>query len=311
MTTMLTTVVSAVLCAFFAGTFLVAYTKSKGAYDEYLDGIDKKEYPFRDFIPIGLFLRETHFPGKFLPRFLSDRLRKYNGEIYNLIVELRGAKYASFYVLVHNGNNAAMSVTLATVASVLALIMGVQGDKVNGLLFSALSVGAFAGLPFLLNKSLTDKIGKRRFSIQLDFVEFVNKLTLLVGAGMTISRAWEKIVSDNKKDTPLYNEMALALAEIKAGKPEILAYEEFGRRCKIKEINKFVSVIVLNLKKGGAEVVPVLKVQAMECWEMRKAAAKRLGEEASTKILMPLMIMFVGIIIIVATPAILSFGEGF
>ena len=43
---------------------------------------------------------------------------------------------------------------------------------------------------------------------------------------------------------------------------------------------------------------------------MRKSVAKRLGEEASTKILIPLMIMLVGIIIIVATPAILSFSSG-
>ena len=84
----------------------------------------------------------------------------------------------------------------------------------------------------------------------------------------------------------------------------------FARRCKVKEVTKFVSVILMNLRRGGAEVVPVLKQQGAECWEMRKAAAKQMGEEASTKILLPLMIMFVGIILIVATPAVLSFSAG-
>ena len=39
---------------------------------------------------------------------------------------------------------------------------------------------------------------------------------------------------------------------------------------------------------------------------MRKNAVKRLGEEASTKMLIPMMIMFFSIIMIVILPALLS-----
>lgn len=177
-------------------------------------------------------------------------------------------------------------------------------------MFSFAAVVAAIGLPFLTDRGLDEEIAKRRLKIQLEFPEFVNKLTLLVNAGMTISKAWEKVITDNKKDTVLYQEMNYALAEIKSGRPESVAYEEFARRCKVKEVTKFVSVIVMNLRRGGAEVVPVLRQQGTECWEMRKAAAKQMGEEASTKILLPLMIMFVGIILIVATPAVLSFNMG-
>ena len=127
---------------------------------------------------------------------------------------------------------------------------------------------------------------------------------------MTISKAWEKIINENKKEHVLYDEMRYALMEIKAGKAEATAYEEFARRCRVKEVTKFVSVIVMNLKRGGAEVVPVLREQGNECWEMRKNAAKQMGEEASTKILIPLMIMFLGIVIIVSTPAVLSMTAG-
>ena len=144
----------------------------------------------------------------------------------------------------------------------------------------------------------------------MEFPEFVNKLTLLVNAGMTISRAWEKIINENRKDHILYEEMCCALAEIRAGKPEGTAYEEFARRCHVKEVTKFVSVIVMNLRRGGAEVVPVLREQGHECWEMRKNAARELGEQAGTKILIPMMIMFLGIVLIVATPAVLSMTSG-
>ena len=144
----------------------------------------------------------------------------------------------------------------------------------------------------------------------MEFPEFVNKLTLLVNAGMTISRAWEKIINENKKNHILYSEMQYALMEIKAGKPERIAYEEFARRCRVKEVTKFVSVIVMNLRRGGGEVIPVLREQGNECWEMRKNAARQLGEEAGTKILIPLMIMFLGIVLVVATPAVLGMTSG-
>lgn len=71
-----------------------------------------------------------------------------------------------------------------------------------------------------------------------------------------------------------------------------------------------MSVIVMNLKRGGSEVVPVLREQGRECWEMRKNAAREMGEQAGTKILIPMMIMFLGIVLIVATPAVLSMTSG-
>lgn len=49
-----------------------------------------------------------------------------------------------------------------------------------------------------------------------------------------------------------------------------------------------------------------LQAQSNECWEMRKSAARRLGEQASSKMMLPMAIMMLGIMMIVALPAILS-----
>jgi tight adherence protein C len=174
-----------------------------------------------------------------------------------------------------------------------------------------IGVGVFAvlfaaGILYFTEKELNEKIKKRRMQMQMDFPDFLNKLTLLINAGLTVSRAWEKIVLDNTKDTPLYNELALTLSEIRGGLPELQAYINFSKRCRTPEINKFVGVIEQNLRKGGSETAATLKYQAKECWELRKNAAKRLGEEAGTKMLLPMMIMFLAILLIVATPAILA-----
>lgn len=307
---MIAVIIACALFAFFGSVFLVSYMKSKGQYDEYIDNLDKKEYGFKDFIPIGIYLNEINILQKVLPAQIYKYVFKYNSTILSKLIELHGVQYSQFYCLIHNANKTAVSLLVACGGTLLATIMGLQGDVDNASIFTFIGIGVAGLLFYMSDKSLEDKIKERRLAIQLEFPDFVNKLILLVNAGMTISKAWEKVVSDNKKETSiLYTEMRYAVAEIKSGKPEAIAYEEFARRCKIKEIIKFVSVIIMNIKKGGAEVVPTLKVQADECWEMRKSAAKRIGEEASTKVLIPLMIMFVGILIIVATPAVLSFSR--
>ena len=307
---MILKIFSILICVIFVGNFLLCYLRSKGKYDEYMEYVDKEEYGLKDFIPLGLLKAESTWTEKIMPMQLKTILASHNNQVYQKVLELHGPKDVEFYYYIHSGYRLAAAILASAMAAIMGMIMSVQGDNSNGALLSVIAIAANFAVPFLVDTSLKESIEKRRRSIQMEFPEFVNKLTLLVNAGMTISKAWEKIINENTKEHILYDEMRYSLMEIKAGKPEAVAYEEFARRCRVKEVTKFVSVIVMNLKRGGSEVVPVLKAQGNECWEMRKNAARQLGEEASTKILIPLMIMFMGIVLIVSTPAVLSMTSG-
>ena len=307
---MILKIFSILICVIFVGNFLLCYLRSKGKYDEYMEYVDKEEYGLKDFIPLGLLKAESTWTEKIMPMQLKTILASHNNQVYQKVLELHGPKDVEFYYYIHGGYRLAAAILASAMAAIMGMIMSVQGDTSNGALLSVIAIAANFAVPFLVDTSLKESIEKRRRSIQMEFPEFVNKLTLLVNAGMTISKAWEKIINENTKEHILYDEMRYSLMEIKAGKPEAVAYEEFARRCRVKEVTKFVSVIVMNLKRGGSEVVPVLKAQGNECWEMRKNAARQLGEEASTKILIPLMIMFMGIVLIVSTPAVLSMTSG-
>lgn len=301
--------ISGAVCALYVVLFLVFYIKSRGRYDDYLEYVDKKEYGLKDFIPIGLAMSEHAGFQSHLPMLLQKQLARHNNQVYQKILELRGPKEAGFYHYIHKGYRLAAAILAAAGASLVGVILVMQGSP-DGFGLTVAAIAASVAIPFLVDTSLDGEIKKRRLAIQMEFPEFVNKLTLLVNAGMTISKAWEKIINENKRNHILYDEMRYALAQIKAGKPEGMAYEEFARRCHVKEVTKFVSVIVMNLRRGGSEVVPVLREQGNECWEMRKNAAKELGEQAGTKILIPMMIMFLGIVLIVVTPAVLSMTSG-
>lgn len=307
---MILKIFSIVVCVVFVGNFLLSYLRSKGKYDEYMEYVSKDEYGLKDFIPLGLLQTESSRIENRLPMQIKTMLASHKNQVYQKVLELRGPKDVEFYLYIHNGYRLAAAILASAMASMMGMIMSVQGNTSNGAMLSVIAIVAAAAVPFLVDTTLKESIEKRRRSIQMEFPEFVNKLTLLVNAGMTISKAWEKIINENKKEHILYDEMRYALMEIKSGKPEAVAYEEFARRCRVKEVTKFVSVIVMNLKRGGSEVVPVLKAQGDECWEMRKNAARQMGEEASTKILIPLMIMFLGIVLIVSTPAVLSMTSG-
>lgn len=278
---------------FTAAVILAAalYILSRGRYDDYIKPLDKKKYPLKQFLNIGFFIMDS------ANYTYSTR---YDRTLQNKLSELNGSRYSFYYMQVHWANRITTMVSGILLLSFIGV--GVGPDPGFGI-FALIIISVLA---IAADIELDKQISKRRLTLRIDFPEFINKLTLLINAGMTISRAWEKIASSNNNQRPLYDELLLALTEIKGGKPEFQAYEDFAARCRIPEITKFVSVILQNLRKGNAELVAILRLQSAECWEMRKSTAKKLGEEASTKMLMPMMIMFLAILVIIMVPAVLS-----
>jgi len=288
------------------GALLLAFLKGRSEYAEYVEPLDEKEFKTKNFLPAGLFLNEAVSLESLAPPFLRQFLRSYQCRVSSKVAEVYGEKEREYYEDIHQAGKWVAALLTAAFLAVFALICCSNGEYGTAAVFAAASPAALAAIPFVMDRDLDTKIEERREKIQMEFPEFVNKLILLVNAGSTIPKAWEKIVADSESDSPLFRELRACSAEIQAGAPEAAAYEAFARRCRLKEVIKFVSVIILNLRKGGSEVVPTLRAQADECWEARKAAARRLGEKASSKLLGPMAIMLLGIIIIVALPAVLA-----
>ena len=61
-----------------------------------------------------------------------------------------------------------------------------------------------------------------------------------------------------------------------------------------------------NLRKGTKGLTQMLRMEAIQAFEERKARAKRLGEEAGTKLLAPMFLMLAVVLVIVIVPAFLS-----
>lgn len=146
----------------------------------------------------------------------------------------------------------------------------------------------------------------------LDYPEIVSKLTLLLGAGMTVRKAWRKIAEDygdknaRGKARFAYEEMLYTSREMDSGVAEAESYEKFGRRCNVQEYLRLGALLSQNLRKGTKGLNDLLKLEALQAFEERKARAKRRGEEAGTKLLLPMFLMLAEVLIIVVVPAFLS-----
>ncbi len=153
---------------------------------------------------------------------------------------------------------------------------------------------------------------QRKQQMILDYPEIVNKMTLFLGAGMPAKRAWRKVVEDYGRQKEIwgeryaYEEMKRVCHEMERGVAESESYENFGRRCNIQAYLRFGALLSQNLRKGTRGMTQVLKAESIQAFEERKARAKRLGEEAGTKLLLPMFLMLAIVLVIVIVPAFLS-----
>lgn len=150
----------------------------------------------------------------------------------------------------------------------------------------------------------------------LDYSEVVSKLMVFIGAGMTISLAWERVVQDyelgrksGKRDMRYaYEEMSKTYYQLKSGVSEGQAFQEFGSRCRLQPYLKLSSLLEQNRRTGTKNLRTMLSLEMVEAWEQRKNLARKLGEEAGTKLLLPLFLMLGIVMVMIMVPAMLSMG---
>ena len=153
---------------------------------------------------------------------------------------------------------------------------------------------------------------RRHAELIREYPGMISKLNMLLGTGMTVKHAWETIVTNyvNQREALgvrlVYEEMALTLNEMQGGISEGEAYERFGKRCELTPYLKLGALLSQNLRKGSRGISDLLRVEAIQSFENRKNLAKQKGEEAGTKLMLPMIGMLAVVMIMVMVPAFLT-----
>lgn len=213
---------------------------------------------------------------------------------------------------INTENRLESDVALPSLVDGVAMSYSVSDEKYEWLFLFAGFASAIV-IFFGRDGELRKKDKERKIQMLIDYPEIVSKLNILMGAGMSVRTAWEKIINDYRSHKGsvrryAYEEMVITYNEICTGQAEGIAYSGFGKRCNIHEYLKLGAMLEQNVKSGTKGLAAMLEDEAMLAFELRKNMAVRMGEEAGTKLLFPMIMMLGVVMVIVMVPALMSLG---
>lgn len=253
-------------------------------YHSLFDSLEEKDYPLKELYGMGYALMEAiHYSYK----------SKWDRDIRNNLTIIHSEKYAEYY----------LRVIYAQIVSInfIVLIFGICLMLISGEPIMLLVIAMFIVVIAYYFLTLPEKqIEKRSNQLLMDYAEVVSNLALLTNAGMILREAWEEVAFSN--DGVFYQEMQRVVEDLNNGIGETDAFRDFGIRCVIPEAKKFASIITQGIQKGNSELAKSLQAQSTEVWEQKKQLVKRQGEKSANSLMVPIYMMFIGILIMIIVP---------
>ncbi|WP_017547927.1 type II secretion system F family protein [Salinicoccus carnicancri] len=244
--------------------------------------------------------------------FLVDKLDLYRkfpsivAPVHQKMIILRGSRLSQTFTRIH----LAKIVTVFTICALVtfaAFVSVESGDYTLPIFCVVMTVI----LVYAQMKELDTKVRKRKESILLELPEFTNKLILLVNAGETVQGAINKSVQQNMNriyDSPLYYELNEAMNKLQSNSSFQDTMKDFSQRCGIQEVSVLTTTIMMNYRRGGKQLAESLKDLSKSLWDKRKTLTRIKGEEASSKLIFPMIFVFAAVLLVIIYPAITMFN---
>jgi tight adherence protein C len=233
--------------------------------------------------------------GSITPRAQLDRIHAQLVQA-GLSGTIRAEEMATLQVLIVAGS--ALLGFLATVATQPRL---------------AIAVLWLLGLPFFAilgpQAWLTRKVEERKDALRADLPDALDLLAIAVEAGTGFEGAIGVVCANFK--TPLGDEMSRTLKEMELGLSRREALQNLKRRTEVPELSNFVLALV-QADALGMPIGRVLKTQAVEMRNKRRAWAREKAAKLPVKMMLPLVFfIFPAILIVTMGPAVSVTISGF
>ncbi len=275
------------------GFSFVIFLLTSGEFENFITPLNKKEFQLTEIYGVGFRL---------LKMFNFEYKTKGANQLRENVAILYGERYADYYMRVLYAQKLSISYLFLTIFTAVSCFA--EGtDKI--ILFALGLVVSFVVYYYYSTLPAT-KIKQRSERFMDEFPNAVSTIALLVNSGMILREAWREV--SLSEESELYMEMRRVNEDIDNGVSEIDALYNFANRCVTPDIKKFTSFIVQGLEKGSRDLAMALSTQTRELWELKKQNTLKRGELASSKLMIPLMVMFVGILIMVMGPIMTNLG---
>ena len=160
-------------------------------------------------------------------------------------------------------------------------------------------------LPFL---KLSDLAAARYKAVNRDLPFFIDYLSLAMGAGLDFNQAMEKVVEDAPK-SPIRDEFAIVLRNMKLGMNRADALVEMERRLSSPSLKLFVQTLVQGMELGS-DVVHTLQVMSETLQQKRFQVAEESAGKISVKMMIPMMCFVMpAVMIVLLGPMVLTYFQ--
>ncbi|MDR2132942.1 MAG: type II secretion system F family protein [Clostridiales Family XIII bacterium] len=176
-----------------------------------------------------------------------------------------------------------------------------------------LALAAFGVMLYLRRYGAIDKrIKASRRSMIKDFPEFIDKLLLMLNAGLVVSAAISRIAADYerrrdaKNPRRLYEELAAIRRRVENSNASLsVELNRMAARSGVRELMRFAAVVSDNIDKGSA-LAEKLKAEGELVWKLRKKDTEEAGRLAETKMILPMTLTLLTLILLTMAPAVLD-----
>lgn len=189
-----------------------------------------------------------------------------------------------------------------------------QGE-ISGILILFVTVCIFIPLHNYLK--LQEEGKKCQEQAERDFPVIVHLLTLYMGAGLSFFSAVKRISQNYQKQRELddskkyaFEKMMRMEQQMSNGVSQREACQDWGMQFRTDSYQKLSLILIQSFTKGGREAAMLMEAEEREAFHKRIDRAKKEGEEASTRLLFPMILLLCQVMLLVMYPALTRF-QGF
>jgi tight adherence protein C len=150
-----------------------------------------------------------------------------------------------------------------------------------------------------------------RATVLRDLPEFVNKLVLLLNAGLVLRNAFHQVVSEHNKRTGgdndyFYTQMTKIMTKCDETNCSVhVEIRNFAVRSGILEFMRVSNIISDSMTKGS-DLVNQLRMEGDGLWVARRKHLEEKGKIAESKLTFPLVILLLVLVLITIAPAMME-----
>ncbi|MEA4922807.1 MAG: type II secretion system F family protein [Eubacteriaceae bacterium] len=170
-------------------------------------------------------------------------------------------------------------------------------------------------LLYMVYKSRYDNVKKEEKAAGENVIRempgFINKLVLLLDAGIVFNTAFEKIMADkassgHDSENYFYDQMKdIYNRSRETNSPVHIEMAALAKRSGVREMMRMTGIITDNINKG-TDLSEKLKREGEVLWFARKKQSEEKGRLAETKLTLPLVILLLVLVMITVAPALMD-----